>query len=328
MRVRTLPLLLAVIVVSVVGTVLALQVFGFGQPSQTQRVQIVTVEVLITATPDPNATVPVIVITATTDRTQVALPPELLPEGTTLIAPTLDANALATTQGEGATLALPQNCITHVVQAGEAPFSIAAQYGANPFTLLQVNNLTEQTAVLLQIGDVLIVPLEGCPLDQLPGNVTNGANPNVAPPAQATLNASATAQADATLALSPTAGATATLTLPPTAQNAQVQIVGIEKAGDVTAEGVRIRNSGNTINVTGWTLSDAQGNTYTFGERIIFSNQEVTLYTRAGQNTPTVAFWGLDTPVWGDAGDIVTLRDARGNVQATLRVGNLINLDG
>jgi LysM repeat protein len=329
MRVRTLPLLLAVMVVSVVGTVLALQVFGFGQPSQTQRVQIVTVEVLITATPDPNATVPVIIITATTDRTQVALPPNILPEGTTLIAPTLDANALATVEGGGgATLVLPQNCITHVVQAGEAPFSIAAQYGANPFTLLQVNNLTEQTSVLLQIGDVLIVPLEGCPLDQLPGNVVNGANRNVVPPAQATLNASATAQANATEAVSPTVGATATLTLPPTAQNAQVQIVAIEKAGDVTAEGVRIRNTGNTINVTGWTLSDAQGNTYTFGERIIFSNQEVTVYTRAGQNTPTVAFWGLDTPVWGDAGDIVTLKDARGNVQATLRVGNLINLDG
>ncbi len=333
MKVRTLPLLLSVIIVSVIGTFFVLQLFGVGQASNSQRVQIVTVEVLITATPDPNATIPVIIITATVDRTQVAVPANILPDGVTVFPATLSASALdpsGETSIGSASLALPQNCITHTVEAGDAPFAIAAEYGANPFTLLEVNGLTEETAVLLQIGDVLIVPLEGCPIEQLP-NYQAAEDSNVVPPAQATLNTTqttATPNTSGTAEATEPTGATPTLTLPPTAQNAQVQIVGVEQAGDVTAEGVRIRNTGNTINVTGWTINDAQGNTYTFGERIIFSNQEVTVYTRPGQNTPTVAFWGLDTAVWGDTGDIITLSDARGATQATLRVSNLINLDG
>ena len=104
-----------------------------------------------------------------------------------------------------------------------------------------------------------------------------------------------------------------------------MQILGIEKAGDVTAEGVRIRNTGNTVNVTGWTLTDTEGTEYTFGEQLIFSNTEVTIYTRAGQNTPIALYWGLDKPVW-QRGDVVTLRDARGQVQATLRVENATSL--
>ena len=98
----------------------------------------------------------------------------------------------------------------------------------------------------------------------------------------------------------------------PDARLSKFDIIEVFSVGDVTAEGVKIRNSGNTVDVTGWTLTNADGNEYTFrAEQLIFSQTEVTIYTRAGQDTPIALFWGLDTPVWAE-GDIVTLLDAGG----------------
>lgn len=317
-----IPFLAAVMIVAVGGTLLALNFLGMlGNREPNTITQLVTVQVVITATPDPNQTPNVIIITATPDRTQVALPPEIVAAASTSAAvatrPTLDvagAQALNPSIAETAT-ALPANCLLHTIQEGDTPFGIAVQYDANPFTLLEANGLTEETATSLQIGDTLIVPLEGCPVDQLAsfiGSSTNEEEPT------ATL-AEATSETTSEPNVTPTATPSPTLTLAPTAANAQIQITRIEKIGDVTAEGIEIRNTGNTVNVTGWTLSDADGNVYTFGEQLLFSNSTVMIYTRPGQNTPFVLFWGLDKPVWS-VGDVMTLRDKEGEVQATQRI--------
>jgi formylglycine-generating enzyme required for sulfatase activity len=110
-----------------------------------------------------------------------------------------------------------------------------------------------------------------------------------------------------------------TITLPPTAANAVINIVEVVRPGDVTAEGVSIRYTGNIVSIGGWTLSDADGNTYTFAEQRLFQNAQITLYTRVGTNTPVALYWGRDTAVFA-AGDTVTLRDAQGNVQSTYRI--------
>ena len=74
------------------------------------------------------------------------------------------------------------------------------------------------------------------------------------------------------------------------------------------------------MTVTGWTLQDLDGNVYEFRrEQRIFSNSEVTIYTRAGQDTPIALFWGLDEAIW-EPGDVVTLRDNNDRVQAILRI--------
>jgi hypothetical protein len=114
----------------------------------------------------------------------------------------------------------------------------------------------------------------------------------------------------------------ADVTLAPTAANSQIMIVSLENPGDLSGEGVRIRNTGNTVNATGWQLMDLEGNVYTFGELLIFSNTEITIYTRAGRSTPIALFWGLERPVW-QAGDVVTLTDARGQILATEYVSDL-----
>lgn len=309
---------------------------GSNQPQV--RTELITVVVIVTATDDPGATEEVRVITATSDRTQVDVPDGIAQEddegdpdarGTQLAQGLDGAEALsaAGASDEDESPALPENCITHVVDSGENPSLIAVQYDVNLFTLLEVNGLTEDTALSLQIGDELIVPLEGCPVDQFLGTATpiptetpdQSSTPQ--PPTQDPSDPTFTPSPDVT----PTPSLTPTVTLAPTATDAQVEIVDVVNAGDVTAEGLRIRNTGATVNVTGWTLSDVDGNEYVFTEQIIFSNQEVTVFTRSGQDTPVARFWGLDDAVW-EAGDVVTLRNADGDVQATLRLQAPIDL--
>lgn len=318
------------------GAAVGIMLFNTQSIQPAGQVSIVTVPVIITATPDPNATIPVIIITATVNRTQIAVPGSVAQavDGITVIAPTLDATLLAANPSLAETqISLPANCILHTIASGDSPFGIAEQYAANGFDVLAANGLTEETSTLLQIGDVLIVPLADCPLDQLPSYlpqslIVAGISGDAEPQATVSEGTPQPTSVTATNAPLVPGGPTATITLAPTATNAKVTITGVEKAGDVTAEGVSIRNTGSTVNMTGWRLTDANGQTYTFKEYILFSNASVTVFTRVGQDTPIALYWGQDEPIWGDAGDVVTLSDAQGNVQATTRLAGITNLTG
>lgn len=308
--------LVLVFIVAVAGTYGALQLFS---PRQQQGPpEVIEVRVVVTATPGPTQTP--YIITATPPPGQVFLPTGL-PLDTTnafsVTAPTIDPTIIGASADLGLTAtSLPPNCILHTVVEGDTPFGIALQYGANGFDLLAVNGLTEETATQIQIGEVLIVPLAGCPVVPPP-------TPENSVALALTITAEAPteeATAEATPEISPTPTPSPTITLAPTASNAQVEIIGVLSAGDITAEAVRIRNNGNTVDITGWTLTDLDGNEYTFGQQRLFSNAELTIFTRAGENTPVVLFWGLDEAILGEVGDVITLRDANGRVQATLRL--------
>lgn len=104
--------------------------------------------------------------------------------------------------------------------------------------------------------------------------------------------------------------------LPPTAANSQVEIIDVISAGDVSSEGITIRNNGNTLDITGWQLQDLEGNTYTFPEQILFSNATVTVFTRAGDNTPIALYWGRIQPVFTGANDTLVLLNADSEIQA------------
>ena len=303
------------------------------------RTQLVTVEIIITATPDPNRTPDVVIITATLDpsRPQVNVPDDLVPTGSGNTAQNLqsaDSTPLADTEAEVVDIYanLPDECVRYVVESGDTPFSIAQDFEVNGFLLLQVNGLTEETAVNLQIGDELIIPLEGCPLDDIPLPPTETPLPSETPIVSETPTptdgptSTPTTRATATSAFSPTPTVTATITLPPTATNAQVEIAEIQNAGDVTSEGIVIRNPGSSIRITGWVLRDADGNEHTFREQIMFSNSALTLYTRAGDDTAIAHFWGLEEAVW-QPGDVVTLLDNQGRVQAAYRIPANSSLD-
>jgi len=285
------------------------------------RTEMMTVVVVWTATPDPDYTPPVIIITATSDREQVNVPPDIVPTGDGSVDenPATNSTTLPD-QTTNVEPVLPENCIIHVVDSGETIFGIATDYDVDGFLVLAVNELSEEEATGLQIGDELIIPLEGCPVDQVAALPTDTPIPSETPDVSPTPTLPVTSTLAATeIVNTPTPTVSPTITLPPTATNAQVEIAGIDSAGDVTAEGVRIVNPGSIIRIDNWTIRDTEGNEYVFGEQILFSNSELTLYTRDGQDTPIARFWGLEQPVW-QPGDVVTLLDERNRIQAVYRI--------
>lgn len=292
------------------------------QPGQ-QPERFATVLLIVTATPNADATAAVRIITATPepgtistiptgvldpiptgDSTRPQTADNIVPAASTPLPPTLDPEFAASADVQATAKALPAGCIMHVLQENEFISSLAATYEADMFDILEVNGLSEDDAKFLQIGEVLIIPLEGCSLT------------GPLPTAEGETGDDAPSDPDATLA--PTL--TPTVTLAPTAVNARVDISEVIGQGDITSERLLIINRGATVTITGWKLSDLDGNEYTFPETRLFNDGLMEIWTQVGENTPLRRYWGLTRPVWGDPGDVITLTDAKGDVQATLRL--------
>lgn len=307
----------AYLVISTMGTPTA-------PTDQPQR--FATVQIIITATPDPFATVPVRIVTATPLPGEIAAIPTgvLDPLAPTSVAsvsqpvatdapPTQDPAIAADSELSATQAALPVNCQLHRLAEGESPGLLAEIYGVSVFDILTANQLDEEDARFLQIGQVLVIPLTGCALIESPIDL----NATAEETSEGDVTPEGT-PAGPTITPSPTL--TPTVTLAPTAANAQVEIQEIIGAGDITTEAVILYNRGATVDLTGWTLRDLDGNVYTFPEGRLFNDSIIEIRTQVGQNTPVLKFWGLTRAVWGDMGDVVTLIDARGNVQASLRL--------
>ncbi|MFN8372336.1 MAG: lamin tail domain-containing protein [Anaerolineae bacterium] len=304
----------------------AIALFGERLTGSQQAGQVVvTVPLLITTTPGPTQTP--WLITATPEPGTVILPPGLITpnprvtqQGTSpdsqSVNPAQETPGAQTASGTQ----LPANCIIHVVESGDTPFGLGEIYGVSGFELMEVNGLSEETATNLQLVQELIIPLEGCTLTV---EDIATATPTDEPTETSGTGDEETPEAtsDATALPSPTP----TVTLAPTAANAAVTITNIISAGDVTAEGVEIRNDGALVDLTGWTLTDAEGNVFTFPEQRLFTGGLVTVYTRVGANTSIALFWNRNTAVWG-TNDVATLRDEDGVVQSTFRVQNARSL--
>jgi hypothetical protein len=325
-----IPFVILNILISLGVAIGAIAWINSNPPTQAP-VSVITVEIRITNTPDPNATPSVRIITATplpgagltVTAPQVAqLPEGLLPDqaDASTVLPTIDAAALGESADlAGTATALPEFCIPHVLKEGDTPFAVAEIYGADPFLLLEVNGLDEVTSAFLQVGQVLIVPLPGCPLSA-PSPASAETEVVEAAPTEAISQTPTTGPTlTPTITSTPPPTIRPTVTLPPTAANAVVRIVEVLNDGDITAESIAIRNTGQTVSIGGWTLSDDDDNTYTFAEQSLFQNGQITLFTRVGTNSPIVLYWGRDQAVF-ESGDTITLRDANGGVQATYRV--------
>jgi len=311
------------VIVSLVVVLVVLSVTSQNTP-QTENQIVITVPILITATPNPNqfTQTPFIITTTPLPGTpRVASLPTGILEGAAgdPNAPTIDPALVESSALLEATLGteLPDNCILHEIQEGEFPSLIAEQYGVDMFDLMAVNGLDDQSAAFLQIGQTLIVPLEGCELTAAALQATEAATsaPTVAPTATEGTPLAPTSPPSTT----PSPTQTPTSTLPPTAVNAQVAILRVTGAGDITTEGVEIQNNGAVVDITGWTLSDGGTNVYTFAEQRLFTNGRVVVYTRTGTDTPSAKYWNRDTAVW-TSGATLTLTDREERVQSTFRV--------
>ncbi len=299
------------------AVILAYQTFV---PQENAGMPVVqTFEVIITATPGPTQTPWVVTV-------QAAAP--AVGDGSgggggePTFAPTLNADILpgiatAAAETQVAIQASGSQEQTYTVQSGDSPSMIAQNLGVSLADLLCANDLgTIEDPEYIFPGQTLIVPGAGFVC------VASAPPPTEAPTERVIEAAANTAV--------PTGGLTTssgtpipTVTLAPTAENAQVTIVQVVAAGDVTREGVEIRNQGGLVDLRGWTLTDAEGTAYTFPDYRLFSNAGVTVFSRVGEDTPVALFWGQTRAVW-QAGDVVTLANARGEVQSTLRVAAVV----
>jgi LysM repeat protein len=301
---RSLPIFLLLNVLVTVGVVFLLNQFlnrSTLEPTPRREPLVV----IVTATPDPNQPPPVTVIVVTATLPGGAPAPTSVALASTPGVPTFDPALLPTLGGDSPTQPPtaaptdPSGCPTHVVQQGEVPSVIARRYGVSTADLLKANGLTEETARRIQINQVLVIPINGCGLGPT-------AEPSNTP----------------TRVVLPTRPPTSTFA--PTASDTRLEIVSIIGAGDITSEGIEIRNnSGDVINIEGWTLSDGQGNSFTFPNYQMFNGRRVIVYTREGNNTPFALFWGLPSPVWTTPTATVTISDAQGRVQATALVSQI-----
>jgi beta-lactamase superfamily II metal-dependent hydrolase len=81
-------------------------------------------------------------------------------------------------------------------------------------------------------------------------------------------------------------------------------------------EWVRLTNRGNgPVLLAGWTLSDKTGSRpYVFPAFVLMPESSVTVYSGWGRMNDTALFMGLDTPLWGNTGDVAMLKDGGGTI--------------
>jgi LysM repeat protein len=180
----------------------------------------------------------------------------------------------------------------HVVQAGETLGQISIQYDISVEAIMAANGM--DNANFLAVGQELTIPQEGAPLP--------------------TLEATAVAGAEAALP-------TPLPTEPPPEGEAQLAVARVIAAGQLGLEAVEVINNGSSqASLQGWTLSDGQGNSYTFSQVTLFGDGAgIMLHTATGQDGATDIFWGRDAAVW-QSGDTVVLSDAAGTPQAEYQV--------
>ncbi|MFS4109248.1 lamin tail domain-containing protein [Streptomyces sp. NPDC004684] len=69
-------------------------------------------------------------------------------------------------------------------------------------------------------------------------------------------------------------------------------------------------NTRRDVNLSGWTLSDRQGHTYTFRHYRLGGHTTVRVHTGYGNDTRTDLYQDRRTAVWDKHADTATLRDA------------------
>ncbi len=91
---------------------------------------------------------------------------------------------------------------------------------------------------------------------------------------------------------------------------------------NMNGENVTFRNRCDTVNMEGWTVSDAGTKRYTFPETVLVENRSVTLYSGDGIDTENKRFWDASRPVWNNDGDRLFLRDGEGTLVAHVAYGH------
>lgn len=69
----------------------------------------------------------------------------------------------------------------------------------------------------------------------------------------------------------------------------------------------------DTLDLSGWTVSDAAGHTYTFpNSASLAAGGTVTLHTGSGSNSTSDRYWSASSAIWNNGCDTVTVTDSAG----------------
>ncbi|WP_328535321.1 lamin tail domain-containing protein [Streptomyces sp. NBC_00344] len=89
----------------------------------------------------------------------------------------------------------------------------------------------------------------------------------------------------------------------------------IRSARALNTEWATVTNTGrNTVNLSGWTLSDADHHTYRFHHLLLGGHRSVRVHTGVGRDTGSNVYQDRRSSVWDSHDDTATLRDGRGHV--------------
>lgn len=81
-------------------------------------------------------------------------------------------------------------------------------------------------------------------------------------------------------------------------------------------EYIKITNRATTeVDMSGWSLSDVADHIYYFPEGFVLQPEAtVTVYTGSGEDSSTELYWGSDSAIWNNSGDIAYLKNSQGDL--------------
>jgi LysM repeat protein len=232
------------------------------------------------------------------------------------ISSTTPSSVVAPTQPVAVAPALTPEVVIHIVKAGDTISGLALQYDVPVADIIAASHLENPN--LLRVGMELVIPIGGLP--QATATFTPEPTATETPipfqPPSADMTATAAAELGAT--------ATSLPTPLPSGGELQIAISEILAPGQVEQERVIISNVGDQLaDMQGWTLSDIDGNVYSFPNFRLWAGGSVTVHTRIGQdgNPPANFYWGKLQAVWS-ASEVATLKDAARAEISTYIVGS------
>jgi LysM repeat protein len=182
----------------------------------------------------------------------------------------------------------------HVVEAGQTLVTIATLYGQSLNEVVALNQLLNPdfNPDFISIGQTIVIPECGIPT----------LTPTLAP-----------SDTPVPTRIVPTPISTTT---PAPAGTISITITQVIDPGDITSEGVEIRNGGAPVNLEGWQIRGGSGERFTFPPFSLFSGGTVIVYSGVGENSARAIYWRRTQSVWG-SGDTVELYDDDGDLQAS-----------
>jgi LysM repeat protein len=218
-----------------------------------------------------------------------AVPRAMIPTA----VPTLNATAqtqVAATAAAPTKTPTPANLQKYTVQSGDTLSEIARKFDVSVDDIKALNNLPNPD--ILSEGQQLLIP--GSPLTPTPTRVPIPTS---------------------TRAPLPVITGTASTAL----GDFFVTIREIKAPGSLANEQVILTNLSGQVNMAGWTMTDGEGNQFTFPSFSLLSKGEVAVHTGRGTNTPTDLYWGQTEPRWA-SGKVAYLRDPSSKLIATYQV--------